>query len=213
VVLLIYVFAVVANVFPRNGFIAATAILAGVSMVVSEAFGRGNLLVTLYGFRTSFLHIPLIFVVQNVFDSKDMEKMARWFLISAIPMALLVLVQFQGSPNDWINNGTGGAQGAQLEVGYGKIRPPGTFSFTAVLVSYLGVVAAFAMHPLMRKKAANTQLAMAALPALAVMVGISGSRSALGSISIILAVVLLICVKKPAFFGRGMKIIVILGAA
>src|SRR6266853_4343238 len=160
VVIFIYIAAVIAGVFPRNVFIAAITGLGVATFVISEAAGRGNLLVSLYGFRTSFLHLPLIFVIPNVFDKRDMDKMAKWFLLTSIPMCLLVLSQFRGSPDDWINNGAGGAQGAQLEVGFGKIRPPGTFSFTAVLVYYLVVVAAFAIYSHMQKGAANARLAI-----------------------------------------------------
>ncbi len=81
-----------------------------------------------------------------------------------------------------------------------------------MLVYYLSVVAAFAIYPQMQKGAANARLAAAAIPAIAVMVGISGSRGALGSISIILLGVIVICVKKPAFFDRAIKMIVLLGA-
>ena len=213
VVILIYIFAVAARVFPHNGFITWITGLGVVTFLISELCGHGNLLVSLYGFRTSFLHLPLIFVVPNVFTRADLDRMAKWFLITSIPMCLIVIAQFRGSPDDWINNGAGGTQGAQLEVGFGKIRPPGTFSFTAVLVSYLSVVAAFAIHSQMQRDHHNFKISLFALPALAIMVGISGSRSALGAVTIILLSVAVICVKQSVFFGRGIKTIVILGAA
>src|SRR5258707_7277229 len=93
VVILIYVFAVIAGVFPRNAFMSAIVALGLVTFVISEIAGRGNLLVSLYGFRTSFLHLPLIFLIPNVFDKRDMDRMAKWFLITSIPMCLVVLSQ------------------------------------------------------------------------------------------------------------------------
>ena len=213
VVILIYIFAVSAGVFPRNSFINWIVGLGLVSFVVSELFGSGNLLVTLFGLRTSFLHLPLIFLIPNVFSKQDLDKMAKWLLITSIPMCLLVLAQFRASPEAWINNGAGGGAGGQMEVGFGKIRPPGTFSFTAGLVTYLSMVAAFAIHPQMQKGAANLKLGTGALAAVAVMVGVSGSRAALGSVTLLIVVVTVICLKKPAFFGRGMKMVVIGGAA
>lgn len=213
VVVLIYIFAGVAGVFPRNAFMPWILGLAGMSFVISEIGGDGNLLVTLFGLRTNFLHLPLIFLVPNVFAEKDMDRMARWFMITAFPMCLLVLAQFRASPDSWLNVGAGGGQGGQLESSFGKIRPPGTFSFTAGLVAYLSVTAAFAMHTLMQNRATNRKLASAVLPALAIMIGVSGSRSALGSVTLLLLSVTFVCVKKPAFFGRGIKMIVIIGAA
>ncbi len=213
VVILIYVCAASAGVFPRNSFIGWFVGLGLICFVASELFGDGNLLVTLYGFRTSFLHLPLIFLIPNVFTKEDMDRMGKWLLITSIPMCLLVLAQFRASPDAWINNGAGGSTGGQLDVGFGKIRPPGTFSFTAGLVTYLSMVSAFALYPQMQKGAANQKLATAALAAVAIMVGVSGSRAALGSVTLIVITVAIICLKKPAFFGRGMKMVVIGGAA
>jgi hypothetical protein len=212
VVILIYIFAAIAQVFPRNAFIYWIAGLGFVSLLFSEIGGRGNLLVSLFGFRTSFLHLPLIFLIPNVFTKEDMDRMARWLLITSIPMCLLVLAQFRASPDAWLNNGAGGGTNGQLESAYGRIRPPGTFSFTAGLVCYLSMVAAFAMHCQMHKKAANLKLAAVALPAVAIMVGVSGSRSVLGSVILILLAIAFVCLKKPAFFGRGIKTVVVLGA-
>src|SRR5438105_1344391 len=63
VVILIYIFAGIAGVFPRNGFVNWIAGLSVVSLLISEIGGQGNLLVTLFGFRTNFLHLPLIFLI------------------------------------------------------------------------------------------------------------------------------------------------------
>ena len=213
IVILIYVSAATAGAFPRNPFIVWIVGLGLLSIVVSELFGTGNLLVTLYGFRTSFLHLPLIFLIPNVFNKEDLEKMGKWLLITSLPMALLVLAQFRAAPDAWINNGAGGGVGGQLEVGFGKIRPPGTFSFTAGLVTYVSMVAAVALHTQMQKNAPQLKLATASLGAVAVMVGVSGSRAALGAVTLIVVAVAVICLQKPAFFGRGIKLVVIGGAA
>ncbi len=207
VVILIYVTAGMAGVFPKNGFIVWTLALGFASFIVSEIAGSGNLLVSLFGLRTNFLHLPLIFLLPNVFNKQDMEKMAKWFLISSIPMALLVLAQFRAPADAWLNNGAGGSQNGQLESALGKIRPPGTFSFTMGLICYLSVAAAFAIHMLMEKNARNRKLANLAVLCIAIMVGISGSRSALGAMSLIFIAVAVICVKQPVFFGRSMKLI------
>lgn len=213
VVIAIYIVAGAAGLFPRSGFIAWIGGLGLISFLASEIGGDGNLLVSLFGWRTHFLHLPLIFLVPNVFDKTDLERMAKWFLISSIPMCLLVLAQFQASPDHWLNHGVGGSENGQLESAYGKIRPPGTFSFTAGLVSYLSVCVAFAMQALMQEHSKNLKLATIALPALAIMVGISGSRSALSSVILVIAAGAVICIKKPAFFGRSAKFIMLVGVA
>ena len=213
VVILIYIAAAMAGVFPRNGLIAFTAILGVISFLVSEVFGSGNLLVSLYGFRSTFLHLPLIFVIQSAFDRKDVLRMIKWILIVSIPMFFLVLLQFRSSPDAWINNGAGGGVGAQLTVGFGKIRPPGTFSFTAGLVSFLAAAAAIAVGAQMRKDLIPTRLGIVALVAVAGTVLVSGSRTALGSVTLIMVGVGFVCAQKPQLAGKGIRVIFALGAA
>jgi hypothetical protein len=213
VVIAIYIYAGIAGILPRSGYVVAILGLGAITFLGSELGGHGNLMVTLFGVRTHFLHLPLIFLIPQVFDKRELARLAKWTLISSVPMCILVLAQFQAAPDSWLNNGAGGSVNGQLESAFGKIRPPGTFSFTAGLVSYLSMVAAFALQSLMQKDAKNLPLTNVALPALAIMVGISGSRTALGSVSIILGAVAVVCIKKPAFFGRGMKVVVLIGLA
>ncbi len=211
VVLLIYIAAGIAGVIPRNGLIAFTAVLAAVSVVISEAYGSGNLLVTLYGFRTSFLHLPLILILPHALSRTDLIKMARWILVICLPMFLLVLLQFQASPDAWINNGAGGGIGAQLPVGFGKIRPPGTFSFTGGLASFLWAAAAIAVGARMCKDLAPRFLLAVAQVAIAGMVLVSGSRGAVCGIGFIFLGVGFVCAIKPKLAGRSVRMMLGLG--
>ncbi len=213
VVVLIYITAGMAGVFPRNGLIAFTAVLGFVSFLCSEAFGSGNLLVTLYGIRTTFLHLPLIFVLPHALDRKDVEKMVKWMLIAAIPMAFLAALQFRSPPDAWVNNGAGGGIGAQLTVGFGKIRPPGTFSFTAGLGSFTAGVAAIAIFTQMKKSFIHQRLAVSGLIAVTGLVLVSGSRGTVGFIVMLLAAVAFICAQNPKLAGRGLRVVVALAAA
>src|ERR1700719_744977 len=84
VVLVIYVLAIKARIFPRNGYMLALAIIAFlswlVSLVVLEPYLslKPLLLVTGFGFRSNFLHLPLIFVIGRAFDAEDVKKLGRW---------------------------------------------------------------------------------------------------------------------------------------
>lgn len=211
VVLLIYGLAMHRGLFPWKGFVVATIVLAAITGLVSEMAGQGTFIVTLFGLRTNFLHLPLIFVLPKVFDERDLEKLGKVVMLSAFPMALLVLAQFKAPGESWLNRGVGGTSEGMLDAGFGRIRPPGTFSFTTGLFSYLSLCFAFVLHALMRKDAKVGKLALAALPATAAMVGVSGSRSTLGAMAVLLAGVVGICVIKPAFFGRALKGLVFLG--
>src|SRR5438552_15783754 len=73
VVLAIYFLAWRAHIFPRNGFILWLAIIGILSWIVSifvlapyVPLSR-ILLITAYGFRSNFLHLPLIFIFVSVF--------------------------------------------------------------------------------------------------------------------------------------------------
>jgi hypothetical protein len=217
VVILIYAIALQKGVFPWNKLVIATIALAlasALASVLAAGFGgRGNSLVTLYGLRTNFLHLPLVFLLPRVFLPVDVEKIGKALLILAFPMMLLVAGQFRAPADSRLNVGAGGGMGGQIEVGFGKIRPPGPFSYNTGLLAYLTVTAAYLLNTQMRKAAPGAKLALAALPAVAIMVALSGSRSTLASMAIILAGVILICLRQPAFFVKAAKGFLAIGVA
>ncbi len=213
VVILMYLVALSEGVFPRNGFIIWSVFLAIASAFASLFVGQDNLLITLFGLRTSFLHLPLIFLIPKVFNLRDVEKMGSWLLLTAVPMALLVLLQFRSSPNSWVNYGVGASEGAQLTVGFGKIRPPGTFSFTNGLAAYLSLLVAFVMSWQIKRGTINAKVALAAIPAAGVMIGVSGSRGVLTAVTLILAGVVYVCLSRREFFGKGLRAALLIGLA
>ena len=92
VVIAIYLLAIKAKVFPRNGYILSLAIISFLSCLVSFVVLQPFLglqpmvLVTGYGFRSNFLHLPLIFVMGKVMDEYDVKKLGWWVLFGLIPM-------------------------------------------------------------------------------------------------------------------------------
>src|SRR6202022_194958 len=95
--------------------------------------------VTLYGFRSNFLHLPLIFVMGAVMNEEDVKKIGWWILICMIPMSLIMVAQFKAAPDSFINRTVGLGEAQQLTAGGGKIRPPGTFSFISGPVFFVPV--------------------------------------------------------------------------
>jgi len=73
VVILIYAIAMAEGVFPFNRFILVTIVLAGVSFVASLCV-FGHLEIILYGLRTDFLHLPLIFLMPRVLNKEDVNR-------------------------------------------------------------------------------------------------------------------------------------------
>ncbi len=213
IVLLIYVLALGRGIFPRNGFMVWMILLFIASAFASTLIDESNLYVTLFGLRSNFLHLPLIFIIPAVFTLKDVETIGKWLLIVAFPMSMLVLLQFRSSPDAWVNVGVGASVGSQLEVGFGKIRPPGTFSFTNGLAAYLALLAAFIMAWQIKRGGVKPKLVMAAIPATGIMMGVSGSRGVLSAFALILAGVVYACVRRPVFFGKGVRAALLLGIA
>ena len=205
VVVLIYIVAATMGIFPKNAFVVWTVILAGLSFFASELGGKGNLLITIYGLRTNFLHLPLIFLMPSILDAKDVHRIGKWLLIIAIPMALLVVAQFRAAPESRLNVGAGGSIGGQIEVAFGKIRPAGMFSYNTGVTSFMALVAAYVISTLIVKDSPNRKMAWVALPTVLVMIAVSGSRTSLGVISIILAGMIFICLRKRVFFKKGMQ--------
>ncbi len=105
VVLAIYFFAIKARVFPRNNYVLALGIIGVLSWLVSlrclEPYLplKPLILVTGFGFRSNFLHLPLIFIIGSVFDQEDVIKLGKWVLIGLIPMCVLLAVQFNAAPD------------------------------------------------------------------------------------------------------------------
>ena len=48
------------------------------------------LLITAYGVRSNFLHLPLIFIFPAVMNLEDVKRIGRWTVIGMIPMAILM---------------------------------------------------------------------------------------------------------------------------
>jgi len=217
VVILIYLVALGAGIFPRNILVIGTICLGVAStfasLIVQAQGGQGTLFITLYGLRTNFLHLPLVFLLPAIFTAPDFTKLGKWLLILAFPMAMLVALQFRSSPDSWINAGAGGSVGGQIEVGFGKIRPAGTFSYNTGLLAYVVLTAAYILSTQIRKGSPHSKPALAALPAVAIIVTVSGSRSTILSVGLILVGVLLICLRQPVFFGRAAKTFFAIGVA
>jgi hypothetical protein len=201
VVLLIYAIALAKGVFPFNRFVLLIATLGivsfGASLIVFDRLG-----IMAYGLRANFLHLPLIFVLPSIMRQKDVVRMGRWLLLLSLPMTVLVIYQFISPPGAWINAAAGGDLGGQLIAVGGHIRPAGIFSFVTGMVSFLSVVAAVLLSGFLDQKPLPRWLCVAGIPALLLSLALSGSRSAVASVTIIVIAALLICARQFQRFSR-----------
>src|SRR6516164_6586994 len=201
VVLLIYAIALAKRVFPFNRFVLLIAALGivsfGASLIVFDRLG-----VIAYGLRTNFLHLPLIFVLPNIMRQKDVVRMGHWLLLLSLPMTALVIYQFISPPGAWINAAAGGELGGQMIAVSGRVRPAGIFSFVTGMVSFLSFVAAVLLSGFLDQKQLPRWLCLAGIPALLLSLVLSGSRSAIASVTIIVIAALLICGRQFERFSR-----------
>lgn len=218
VAVLIYFLALRARLFPFNSFVISLTIIAllswatGILVLLPYLPIQTLVLVTGYGFRSNFLHLPLIFIIPAVMDLKDVQRIGWWTMVGMIPMGILMAAQFNASPEAYINRAAGLGEGTQIQAGGGKIRPPGVFSFISGAVYYLSASAAFLLHAVLSKLPYKTWLLGAAGAALIVGMGVSGSRSVVLAVAVVVASLALILVVRPSAmnkFGRNLLIVVI----
>jgi hypothetical protein len=218
IVLLIYALAIPARVWPRNVFMYCLAPIAILSWIVAvfvlEPYVPMSrvLIVTVYGFRSNFLHLPLIFIFANVFDAEDIKKIGWWILLGMIPMGLIMAAQFQASPDSFINRTVGLGEGEQITAGGGKIRPPGTFSFISGPIYYVALSTAFAIYGALTRITYRNWLLFAAGLSIGLAIVVSGSRSLVVSVLLVIFSLALVLVLRPEAvnrFGRTLFIIVV----
>lgn len=209
VVILIYMLALSKGAFPDEPLVTWITGFGILAFLISLVAGVGNVLISLYGWRTDFLHLPLIFLMAKVLDFKDVRRLCIGLLVTAIPMAFLVMVQFKSPSTAWVNVGVGGTEGGQLDVGFGKIRPPGTFSFTNGLANYVSLVAACLFYAVIDRKFYPKWLLFSAAPAVGLMMTISGSRATVSAVVVSLAFLAIICLRNPSYLGGSVKFVLL----
>jgi hypothetical protein len=188
---------------PANIYLGSIVLINFISFVAALALGHGNLIVAAYGLRIMLFHFPLLFVIGRIFTRDDVIKMGRVTLWIAIPMTLLVAIQFYSPQSAWVNRGVGGdTEGAGFSGAMGFFRPPGTFSFTNGNTLFYGFVACYLFYFWLDTKQINRLLLLAATIALFMMIPISLSRGLFFQIGVSVIFAVLIIVQKPKYIGH-----------
>lgn len=177
VLLVIYVLALAADVFPGNRWTVALIVLAGLSTVFSVLGGHTHLVVLAYGLRVNYLHVPLIWIMGRVLNRRDVERIGAFLLIMAIPMAYIMVQQFRAPMNAVINRGVGYAEVGQLFGADGRIRPPGLFAFITGPQLFFPLCAAFFFDEISGAKRLPWYLIAACGLAITIALSISISRT------------------------------------
>jgi hypothetical protein len=176
-VILAYVLCFGKGKFPTNQYVLSGAGLMLLYSTLTLLFGHGNLLVTLFGVRTNFLHIPFVFIIGRVFTPKDVVEIGRWWLWATIPMTALIVLQFYSPQSAWINLSVGGAEGGGFSGALGRYRPPGTFSFTIGTTFFYAFSTAFLVAGLTQHNRYSKSLLILAGGSVLLAIPISISRA------------------------------------
>src|SRR5205809_3374097 len=207
VVLLIYVLAVRARVFPRNAWILSLAIIAFFSLAVSFIALWPYLppsrivLVSGFGFRANLLHLPLIFLMPRVLRPEDVKRIGWWSLLLVVPMSLLMVAQFRAAPDSLLNR-TATGEGEMLMSALGRIRTAGTFSFVVGVVAYFALVTGFLVWAALKRSVYKNWVLFAAATALLIGIAVSGSRSVVGACAVVVSSLLLVLFLRPSAVSR-----------
>ncbi len=202
ILLIIYVAALYRGTWPWNGWTLTVLGLAVTCALASLAVGC-PLTITLFGLRTDFWQIPLIFLMPSILTGRDVRRIGPWMLLMMPFMALLALLQFRVGPSHWLNATSGGMvseQSQQLFAAQGRVRPSGTFSFVTGMVSFLALGSAFLFDEFL-ERSARPRLWLATV-AMVLALGISGSRSAILCVGIVAAAAGSMCVKNRSRLWR-----------
>lgn len=192
------------GLLPSNTYLTGMIIVGIPSIFTAIFLGHGNLPVAIYGARILLIHFPLVFAIGRIFNSDDVVRMGKVTLLIAIPMAVLIALQFYSPQSAWVNRGVGGdMEGAGFNGGaLGFYRPPGTFSFTTGNNHFFGLVACFVFYFWLNAKGINKLILLGATAALFAAIPLSISRSLLFQVILSLIFAAFAVLRKPEYVGR-----------
>jgi hypothetical protein len=194
------------NLFPDSSFVRVMMGVTVLSFLATMAMGHGNLFVAIFGARILVIHFPLMFVIGNVFYKEDVIKIGKAVLWIALPMTVLMGLQFYSPQSAWVNRGIGGDEaGAGFEGADGYFRPPGTFAFTNGLVLFYWLTTPFLLYFWMNLKGEKTLFKLVLLGAtfgLIAAIPFSISRALLFGVAVCILVAVGGLIRKPQFAGK-----------
>ncbi|MGA0556488.1 hypothetical protein ACO2Q8_07550 [Larkinella sp. VNQ87] len=188
--------------FPPNIYTFAIITITLIGILTTLLFGHGNLFVALFGARI-FLHFPLMFVIGRIFNRQDVIRLGIVILWLAIPMTVLLALQFYSPQSAWVNRGVGGDEsGSGFSGALGYFRPSATFSFTNGTSMFYGFLGAYIVYFWVSFKQVNRLLLLASTVSLLMAIPLSISRGLFFQIGVSVLFACLAMVNKPKSLVR-----------
>lgn len=164
--------------FKFNNYIIIGWFLTIISIILSLLIGHSNLFVALFGARIMILHFPVIFIIGYFFNFDDLLKMGKILIILAIPMTILIALQYYSPQSAFVNRGVAGdTEGSGFGNVSGFSRPSGIFSFTSGLVLFYTTTIPFLFYFWLSKYKINKKLLISSTFALILAIPLSISRT------------------------------------
>jgi hypothetical protein len=155
VVIFTYILALKYHLFPTKNrvFILGMALAAIFLLLifVQAVFLKLNTLVLIYGWRMYFLYIPIVFIIGNIFEKSDLDRLMKQTLLAAIPIGILVYMQFLSPMNAFINKAMDPVSKIYYVVS-GIVRTSGTFTFYQGQVLFTASAIAFIFYAWISKR-------------------------------------------------------------
>ena len=186
-----------------NAYLAIIPLIGIIGIYTAFFIGHGNIFVALYGARVLLIQVPLIFLIGQVFTREDVLKIGKATLWIALPMTVIIALQFYSPQSAWINQGLGGdVKGAGFDGALNYFRPPGTFSFTNGTTLFYGFAAPFIFYFWIERGTVSRILLIAATACLLVSIPLSISRSLMVHVLITVAFTIIGISFKPKYFKQ-----------
>ncbi|WP_367027024.1 hypothetical protein ABZN20_05445 [Methylococcus sp. ANG] len=151
--------------------------------VLLGGYDSRYLLIAGYGWINYFFYIPMAFIIMEQFEAGDLRRFIRhsfWMALASVP---LVILQFESSPTDVINLGSGLDESTQFQnlgSAMGYVRPTGFFSSTLGQSDFVASIAALALSAWLmprRDRATGAFLFFFGMLAVLIMTAFSQSRT------------------------------------
>ena len=209
------------GVVTSNIYSTAMIVIGVIGFFTAIFIGHGSFPVALYGVRILIIHFPLMFVIGKIFDRNDVIQLGKITLMLALPMTILVAIQFYSPQSAWVNRGVGGdLAGAGYSGALGFFRPPGTFSFTTGVTLFYSFLSCFLLFFWIEFKTINKYILLIATGCLIAAIPLSISRGLLFQAGICVVFTLIAVTRKPQHLGKilmgllgGIVLLVFLGKA
>lgn len=203
----------------NNIYVKVISVVSTVSLLMTLICGHQNLAVGIFGWRIYFFHLPMIFIIAKLLSRKDVLRIGTFILYISIPMTFLIISQFYSPQSAWVNIGIGGIETEGFAGANGRMRPPGTFSFTSGYGCFQRIVCCFLLFYLIENKSLPQNQRFSHLALLTILtcfiiaIPTSISRTVIFQTIVLLTFVFVATMLNGKIKGSVMKLIMIVAMA